>query len=104
MTKHIYQNLNLTWADSHEAIIYISRHMPEVLARFRNHGNPVVRRAAEVMIYIHGMPDQDTARQHQSVEDCMYYMPIAQIEECLDIYALRPTVPTPWRNLDEVQK
>jgi len=69
--------------NAHRAIIHVARMMPAVTARYAKHGNPAVRRAAEHMSYIHGMADQETARQHASANDALCYMPFAQIEECL---------------------
>ena len=75
--------INKSMKNAHRAIIHVARMMPAVTARFSKHGNPAVRKAAEHMNYIAGMADQDTARQYQSANDALYYMPFPQIEECL---------------------
>jgi hypothetical protein len=69
--------------NAHRAVIHVARMMPAVTARYANHGNSAVRKAAEHMSYIAGMADQENARQYESANDALYYMPFPQIEECL---------------------
>ncbi len=59
---------------------------PATMERFHRHGNPAVRRAAEVMNQIasnHARNDYNPARNHQIADDALFYLPFAQIEEII---------------------
>lgn len=79
----------LTMANAHAAVIFAARHDKALMDRFATHGNPAVRKAAEIMAYLAGMADQETARHQATAENALYYMPMPQIEELLRAYAAR---------------
>lgn len=71
---------------AHSGIIHVARSRPMVTAEYAQHGNPAVRRAAEFMACIAGLPEQETARVRQLADNALEFMPFREIEECIELW------------------